>query len=212
MIRVAVVDYGMGNLHSIAKALEHASPESRVIITANPAQIRAAQRVVFPGVGAIRDCMAELNRQHLVEVIIQAAKTQPFLGICLGMQALFNHSEENGGTTGLGIIAGEVMRFQPTIETQTGERLKIPHMGWNQVTPTRPHSLWHKIPAGSRFYFVHSYFVQPANTQYCAAITPYGLNFCSAITHENLLAVQYHPEKSQQTGLQLLRNFIHWSP
>lgn len=210
MFSVAVIDYGMGNLHSIAKALEHASEHSRVEITAEPAKILAADRVVFPGVGAMRDCMAELKRQQLMAVVIEAAQTRPFLGICLGMQALLDHSEENGGTTGLGLVAGEVRYFGERFEVDGQTRLKIPHMGWNQVFPTQDHPLWQNIAVGSRFYFVHSYYADPTDPQQCAAKTPYGLDFCAAIAQDNIFAIQCHPEKSQQVGLQLLHNFIEW--
>ncbi|MCG6899424.1 MAG: imidazole glycerol phosphate synthase subunit HisH [Gammaproteobacteria bacterium] len=212
MTSIAIIDYGMGNLHSIAKALEHVASKERVIVSSQPAQILAADRVVFPGVGAIRDCMAELMRSGLNEVVLQAAATKPLLGVCLGMQALLNISEENQGTECLGIIPGKVVRFPEELqEGAEGSRLKIPHMGWNQVHQQCSHSMWTDIPAGSRFYFVHSYYAVPERVTDIAAVTPYGIDFASVLAHENIFAVQFHPEKSQHAGLQLLSNFVHWN-
>jgi glutamine amidotransferase len=212
MTSVAIIDYGMGNLHSIAKALEHVAGRERVLVTSESEAILAADRVVFPGVGAIRDCMAELERTGLGEVVVQAARSKPVLGVCLGMQALLDVSEENRGIACLGVIPGRVVRFpQDLRDPVDGGRLKIPHMGWNQVHQQREHPMWKDIPMDSRFYFVHSYYTVPARPSDIAATTPYGLDFASVIAHGNVFAVQFHPEKSQHAGLQLLSNFVGWN-
>ena len=212
MTSVAIIDYGMGNLHSIAKALEHVAGKQRVIVSSSREQILSAERVVFPGVGAIRDCMSELKKTALDEVVIKAAADRPVLGICLGMQALLDGSEENGGTDCLGLIPGKVVHFSKAMhEAGSGDRLKIPHMGWNQVQPRHEHALWKDIPANSRFYFVHSYYASPVNDTDVAATTSYGIEFASVIARENIFAVQFHPEKSQHAGLQLLSNFVGWN-
>lgn len=212
MSSVAVIDYGMGNLHSIAKALQHADPSVEVKVTDDAATILAADRVVFPGVGAMRDCMAALHARDLVRVIEAAAVTRPLLGICLGMQALLSRSEENGGTDAMGLIPGQVVRFAPGLATSTGEALKIPHMGWNRVSPVRPHALFEGIPDGSWFYFVHSFYAQPESSEDVGATTDYPAPFASAIIHGRVAAVQFHPEKSQEAGLRLLQNFLSWVP
>ena len=209
MSTVAVIDYGMGNLHSIAKALQHAAPEVDVQIATDAEQILRADRVVFPGVGAMRDCMQALNQSGLSEVIREVAKTKPLLGICLGMQALLSNSEENGKTLGLDIFSGHVVRFAEDLSDNEGNKLKIPHMGWNQVQQ-RPHALWNNIPQDSRFYFVHSYYAKPNDSSAIAATTDYPDAFACALSHNNIFAVQFHPEKSQTVGLQLLNNFLHW--
>jgi len=209
MSTVAVIDYGMGNLHSIAKALQHAAPEVEVQIATDAEQILRADRVVFPGVGAMRDCMQALNQSGLSEVIREVAKTKPLLGICLGMQALLSDSEENGKTLGLDIFSGHVVRFAEDLSDNEGNKLKIPHMGWNQVQQ-RPHALWNNIPQDSRFYFVHSYYAKPNDSSAIAATTDYPDAFACALSHNNIFAVQFHPEKSQTVGLQLLNNFLHW--
>ena len=212
MASIAIIDYGMGNLHSIAKAVEHVAGDGRVWVSADPDTLRRADRVIFPGVGAIRDCMAELHRLGLDELLREVAREKPLLGVCLGMQALLEHSEENGGVDGLGLIPGQVRRFPEGLaDPASGERLKIPHMGWNQVHQTTPHPLWKDIPDGSRFYFVHSYFATPAEPAHLAGRTEYGLGFAAAVARENLFAVQCHPEKSQHAGLQLLANFVRWN-
>lgn len=209
MSRVAVIDYGMGNLRSVSKALESVTEDMPVIVSSDPEQILASSHIVFPGVGAIRDCMAELKRLGLDEVIREAAKTKPFMGICLGMQALLSHSEENGGTDTLDIISGEVKHFN--IPTQAdGTQLKVPHMGWNEVTQQYAHPLWRNIEQNSRFYFVHSYYAQPSENAVTAATTQYPDKFTSAVNQDNVFAVQFHPEKSQRVGLQLLANFLRW--
>lgn len=212
MPSVAVIDYGMGNLHSIAKALQHASPQTHVSVTADPAEMRAADRVVFPGVGAIRDCMAALTERALVPVLRELAGAKPMLGICLGMQALLETSEENGGTPCLGLLPGRVLHFPENLADADGTHLKIPHMGWNRVHQTEPHPLWDGIAQDSRFYFVHSYYAQPAEATQIAATSDYPTPFAAALMRENLFAVQFHPEKSQASGLRLLANFLAWNP
>ncbi len=212
MNRVAVIDYGMGNLHSITKALQYVDEAAQVEVTADPKTILAADRVVFPGVGAIADCMKALTRLGLVEVIHEVSVSRPLLGICLGLQALLDQSEEGGGVRCLGIIPGKVVRFQSGLRDQQGHCLKIPHMGWNQVHPARSHPLWSGIADGSRFYFVHSYYARPDRLEDIAATTEYPEPFACALARDNLFAVQFHPEKSQRVGLQLLKNFLHWLP
>jgi imidazole glycerol-phosphate synthase subunit HisH len=210
MQHVAVIDYGMGNLRSVSKALESVAANDVVVeVTADPARILAASHVVFPGVGAIRDCISELHRLELDHVVREVAEKKPFLGVCLGMQALLSHSEENGGIDSLDIIPGNVCHFDIQNDAN-GERLKVPHMGWNKVNQTLPHPLWNNIEQDSRFYFVHSYFVSPTETNVTAATTAYPDNFTSAIQKDNVFAVQFHPEKSQHVGLQLLKNFLSW--
>ena len=212
MSSVAVIDYGMGNLHSIEKALQHADPSVEVKVTHEAASILAADRVVFPGVGAMRDCMAALKSRDLVQVIEAVAATRPLLGICLGMQALLSRSEENGGTDAIGLIPGQVVRFTPGLANAAGEALKIPHMGWNRVHPVRPHALFEGIPDGSWFYFVHSFYAQPESGEDIGATTDYPSAFASAIIRGRVAAVQFHPEKSQEAGLRLLQNFLSWTP
>lgn len=204
---VAVIDYGMGNLRSVSKALEAvADNHTQIVITADPAEIRAADHIVFPGVGAIRDCMAELKRLELDQIIIEMAKQKPFLGICLGMQALLTHSQENQGSDGLNIISGDVVYFDKAVE----QGLKVPHMGWNEVHQTYEHPLWQDIEQNTRFYFVHSFYVKPTDQSKISGRSDYALPFAAALAQENLFAVQFHPEKSQHAGLQLLKNFINW--
>jgi imidazole glycerol-phosphate synthase subunit HisH len=209
MSSVAVIDYGMGNLHSIAKALQHAAPEVNVQIVADADAILNADRVVFPGVGAIRDCMHALNQSGLSEVIKRVAETKPLLGVCLGMQALLTDSEENDLTPCLNVFSGHVVHFPLSFADKNGNNLKIPHMGWNQVHQMA-HPLWKDIPQDSRFYFVHSYYVDPDDKAVVSATTEYAGVFASALARDNIFAVQFHPEKSQAAGLQLLKNFLHW--
>lgn len=209
MSTVAVIDYGMGNLHSISKALQHVALNENVIVTADAETILNADRVVFPGVGAMRDCMQALQDLNLVDVIKQAAQTKPFLGICLGMQALLTDSQENGHTDCLGILDGHVVRFAEPLRDEKGDILKVPHMGWNQVKQN-PHPLWRDIPDESRFYFVHSYYAQPENDAIVAGTSDYPNSFACALMKDNVFAVQFHPEKSQTVGLQLLANFLMW--
>jgi imidazole glycerol-phosphate synthase subunit HisH len=209
MTVVAVVDYGMGNLRSVAKAIEHVAPNAVVRVTADPAAVMGADRVVVPGQGAMPDCMRELTARGLRDVVIRAAGDKPFLGICIGLQMLFEHSEE-GDVPGLCLLPGEVRRF-PAEETVV-KGLKVPHMGWNEVVQAEPHPLWAGIPDSARFYFVHSYYVEPAEPSVIAGSTHYGIPFTSAVARANIFAVQFHPEKSAQAGLQLLGNFMRWHP
>lgn len=211
MTRVAIIDYGMGNLRSVAKALEHVAPTAQVVVTADPAELAAADRVVFPGQGAMPDCMRELDARGLRPAVLQAAASKPFLGICIGLQMLFAHSEE-GNVPGLGVFAGEVVRFADDMHSADGARMKVPHMGWNEVWQAQAHPLWQGIGDGERFYFVHSYHVRPADPALSAAQTQYGVRFTSAVARANIFAVQFHPEKSARAGLQLLANFMNWQP
>lgn len=211
MASIAVIDYGMGNLRSVGKALEHVAPQAQVIVTSNAALIKKADRVVFPGQGAMPDCMRELDKRGLRDVVYESASTKPFLGICIGLQMLFDLSEE-GNVSGLGILPGKVRHFQNQNRSQSGARLKVPHMGWNQVQQGIEHSLWRDIPDNSRFYFVHSYYVEAAESKLKAALTQYGIPFTSACARDNIFAVQFHPEKSAVSGLALLQNFVEWNP
>lgn len=208
MQTIAVIDYGMGNLHSVGKALEHVG-SARVQITSDPQVIRDADRVVLPGVGAMRDCMAEMARFELLDVIREVSKDRPFLGICVGMQALLDSSEENGGVPCLGLFPGQVRYFGQSLQAE-GERLKVPHMGWNNVEQRLDHPLWHNIPDLARFYFVHSYYVQADNQRQVAGSCEYGIPFAAALADGPCFAVQFHPEKSHTHGLQLLQNFVAW--
>ena len=209
---IAVIDYGMGNLRSVWQALEHVAEGREVVVTADPAVVAAAERVVFPGQGAMPDCMAELDARGLRPAVLQAAKDKPFLGICIGLQMLFEHSEE-GDVPGLGVFAGQVRRFPAEkMVAADGSRLKVPHMGWNQVRHTRPHALWEGIEDGARFYFVHSYYVTPEDPAVVAGTADYGIPFTSAVARDNIFAIQCHPEKSAQAGLALLSNFVRWNP
>ena len=210
MKSVAIIDYGMGNLHSIAKAVEHVGGDAVIEVTRDAARIRAADRVIFPGVGAIRHCMEELQHYALLDVIREVAADRPLLGICLGMQAMLEHSEENDGVDCLGLFAGEVKHFPLDMTDGLGRHLKVPHMGWNQVHQV-DHPLWQGIPQDSRFYFVHSYYVEPADPADSLGQCRYGLEFTAAIGSGNRVAVQFHPEKSQSEGLKLLRNFLNWN-
>jgi glutamine amidotransferase len=212
MTSVAVVDYGMGNLRSVAKAIEHVAPQASVLVTSDPREVAAAARVVVPGQGAMPDCMRELDARGLREAVIRAAREKPFLGICIGLQMLFDLSEE-GNVGGLGILRGRVRLFpRQAMVAADGSRLKVPHMGWNEVAQACAHAVWADVPDGARFYFVHSYFVDPADRSVVAGTTEYGVPFTSAVAHANIFAVQFHPEKSAQAGLTLLRNFMHWNP
>ena len=215
MYIIAIVNYNMGNLHSVTKALEHVAAEGvEVILSASADEILAADRVVFPGQGAAKDCMKELNKAGLVDVVREAAASKPFLGICMGMQVLMEHSEEHDGIDCIGIYKGNTHSFAGRIpaEDPSGERLKIPQMGWNRILHTQAdHPLWKGIENDSRFYFVHSYFVDPDDKSLSAGMTEYGLNYASAIAKDNVFAIQAHPEKSADTGLQLLKNFTQWN-
>ena len=208
---IVVIDYGMGNLRSVSKALEHVAGGKPVIVTADPAVVAAAERVVFPGQGAMPDCMRELEARGLRDAVLQAAKDKPFLGICVGEQMLFERSEE-GDVAGLGVFAGEVKRFPADkMVDANGARLKVPHMGWNEVSQT-PHALWSGIADRSRFYFVHSYCVQHVDPALTTGTCEYGIPFTCAVGRDNIFAVQGHPEKSARDGLQLLKNFVEWRP
>ncbi|MES9906554.1 MAG: imidazole glycerol phosphate synthase subunit HisH [Sedimenticola sp.] len=211
MKTIVVIDYGMGNLRSVSKAIEHvASASDRVLVTDDPQLIHDADRVVFPGQGAARDCMAAISDHHLNQAVLDAAHNKPFLGICMGLQVLLRHSEENGGTDLLGLFAGEVRHF-PEAEDALGRRLKIPHMGWSRVRQVQPHPLWQGIDDESRFYFVHSYYIAPQVTDLVAGTTDYAVTFPCSIARDNLFAVQFHPEKSADAGLRLLKNFVDWN-
>jgi len=210
-VSIAVIDYGMGNLRSVSKALEHVSGSTPVVVTADPAVVAAAERVVFPGQGAMPDCMRELEARGLRAAVLQAAKDKPFLGICVGEQMLFERSEE-GDVPGLGVFSGVVKRFpDDKMIDARGERLKVPHMGWNEVAQ-RPHALWAGIADRSRFYFVHSYCVQHIDPALTTGVCDYGIPFTCAVGRDNIFAVQFHPEKSARDGLQLLKNFVEWRP
>ena len=209
---VAVIDYGMGNLHSVASALEHVGAD-KVVVTHDAEQIRAADRVVFPGVGAMRDCMAEIRRlkcdQLLADALVEQHK--PVLAICVGMQALLSHSQENGGVDCLNLVPGEVRYFGSPLKDADGQRLKVPHMGWNEVRQVRDHPLWVGIEDRTRFYFVHSFYVDALDRDLVTGALEYGVSADAALARDNLFAVQFHPEKSHTAGLQLLKNFLEWN-
>jgi glutamine amidotransferase len=210
MTDIAVVDYGMGNLRSVAKALEHVAPGKVVTVTSDPALLHSASRVVFPGQGAMPDCMREMDARGLRAPLLEAARSKPFLGLCIGLQMLFESSEE-GGVQGLGVLPGRVVRFRAALmEGERGEKLKVPHMGWNQVYQTMSHPMWAGIPDGSRFYFVHSYYVESPEQALVAGTASYPFSFTCAAARNNIFAVQFHPEKSQSAGLRLLSNFVSW--
>ena len=215
---VAVVDYGMGNLRSVAQAVIHAAQDTgvEVKITSNPQDVRDAARVVLPGQGAMPDCMRELRDSGLLEAVLDAADKKPLFGVCVGMQMLLDHSEE-GDVPGLGLIPGKVVKFDLAGKSQAdGSRFKVPQMGWNQVNFCQyegvRHPVWGRIPNGSYFYFVHSFYAKPDNASQVAAQTDYGGLFACAIARDNLFATQFHPEKSADQGLALYRNFLHWQP
>jgi imidazole glycerol-phosphate synthase subunit HisH len=211
---VAVVDYGMGNLRSVSQAVLHVAPGSgvQVVVTARPEEVLAAERVVLPGQGAMRDCMRELAGSGLKDAVLHAAAHKPLLGVCVGMQMLLEHSQEQD-TPGLGLIPGRVLRFRLEGQTQAdGSRFKVPQMGWNRVEQTRAHPLWAGVPDGAWFYFVHSYYAQPADAAHTAGQTEYGVRFTSAVARDNIFATQFHPEKSADHGLAIYRNFLEWKP
>jgi glutamine amidotransferase len=209
---IAIVDYGMGNLRSVAKALEHVAPSTAVRISSDPVEIRAAERIVFPGQGAMPDCMRYLRESGLEEAVRVAAATKPVLAVCIGEQMLFDRSEE-GDTAGLGLFAGEVVRFRDEdMREPDGRRLKVPHMGWNRVRQTLKHRLWEGIADGSWFYFVHSYYVVPRDASLVAGTSDYGHSFTCVVARDNIFATQFHPEKSAAAGLKLYENFTRWNP
>ena len=212
MKQVAVIDYGMGNLHSVARALSSVADDVQVQVTQDPKTVAAADRIVFPGQGAIGVCRRELERLDLMPVLIDAAASKPFLGMCLGPQFLMERSEEDGGVTGLGVFRGEARRFPSSMTDAEGRRCKVPHMGWNRVHRTQAHALWAGIPQDAWFYFVHSYYLAPAQADAVSATTEHGIEFASALAEDNVFAVQFHPEKSAKDGLRLLENFLRWDP
>ena len=209
---IAIVDFGMGNLRSVAKAIEHVAPKESVSITSDPATIRAADRVVFPGQGAMPDCMRYLKEYGLDETVREVAATKPLLAVCIGEQMLFEGSEE-GNTPGLGLFAGSVVRFhEDAMRLPDGQRLKVPHMGWNRVRQTQKHALWEGIPDDSWFYFVHSYYVAPVDRRISAGESTYGTAFTCVVASDNIFATQFHPEKSSAAGLRIYENFTRWNP
>ncbi|BBN60515.1 imidazole glycerol phosphate synthase subunit HisH [Hydrogenovibrio marinus] len=206
---VVVVDYGMGNLRSVAKAAEHmANDQTKIVISSHPEDIDSADAIIFPGQGAAKACMQALNETGMIHSLQKAANEKPFLGICMGLQVLMTHSQENNGIDCLNILKGDVVQFDLTAYPE----LKMPHMGWNQIHQTQEHPLWHNIPQDSRFYFVHSYYVMPEAPEIIAGETTHGTKFTSAIAKDNLFAIQAHPEKSAESGLQLFKNFLNWQP
>lgn len=208
---LTIIDYGMGNLHSVQKALQFVAPDFAIEITSDRQRILEADHVVLPGVGAIRDCMAEIRRQGVDQVVSEnLASGKPFLGICVGMQALLQHSDENGGVPCLNHFDGQVRHFETGQIDAKGLPMKVPHMGWNTVTKAIDHPLWHNIESGSHFYFVHSYFAEP-EPSYTSGLCHYGADFAAMICRDNIFATQFHPEKSAQAGLQLLKNFTLWN-
>lgn len=222
MTTIAIVEYGTGNHRSVLNALRMVAPAARAVITRDRQTILEADRVILPGQGAMHSCMASLKTGHLHDTLLEAARNKPFLGICIGLQMLFEHSDE-GQTPGLGLIKGDVHGLRPSIETAARAQkhaptptnstslFKIPHMGWNQVHQTQAHPLWEKIAQDTAFYFVHSYYVEPTDAKTRTAETSYGITFTSAVAQDNIFAVQFHPEKSATAGLQLFRNFVDWN-
>jgi glutamine amidotransferase len=215
MRTVAVVDYGMGNLRSVSQAVAHAASKAddvKVIVTGDPQEVQQADRIVLPGQGAMRDCMRELRNSGLQEAVLDALRTKPVMGVCVGMQMLLDHSEEQD-TPGLGVIAGSVRRFRLHGRHQPdGSRYKVPQMGWNRVLQAKPHPLWAGVADGAWFYFVHSFYVEPSDPHHSAGLTEYGERFTSALARDNIFATQFHPEKSAADGLTLYRNFLAWKP
>jgi glutamine amidotransferase len=216
---VAVVDYGMGNLFSVSQAVKHvaAGTDVEVVVTQKPEEVYAAERIVLPGQGAMRDCMRDLHDSGLKEAVLDAAARKPLMGVCVGMQMLLDHSEEQD-TPGLGLIHGEVRRFQLEGRLQPdGSRFKVPQMGWNRVRQGRydggaPHAIWQGVPDDSWYYFVHSYYTEPADPRHSAGVADYGGGFTCAVARDNIFATQFHPEKSAAQGLALYRNFLSWRP
>jgi imidazole glycerol-phosphate synthase subunit HisH len=212
MKKIVVVDYGVGNLRSVAQALRAVAPDADVRISGDVADIANAERIVLPGQGAMADCMRGLRESGVLDAVLRAAEVKPLLGVCIGEQMLFESSEE-GNAQGLGLLPGKVVRFQlDGLLQEDGSRYKVPQMGWNQVRQTGAHALWEGIPDNAYFYFVHSYYVQPANPAHQVGETVYGQPFCCAVARDNIFATQFHPEKSAAAGLQLYKNFVHWQP
>lgn len=214
MTRIAIVDYGMGNFHSVARALQAAAPDQDIILARQASEIASADRIVFPGQGAMPDCMRTLESSGLREAVLDAARNKPLLGVCVGEQMLFEGSDE-GDTPGLGLFAGRVRRFTGSAFQTASDgamALKVPHMGWNAVRQTRSHPLWQGVAQDTPFYFVHSYYAVPLNETTVAGTALYGQDFCCAIAADNIFAVQFHPEKSAAPGLRMYRNFVHWQP
>jgi glutamine amidotransferase len=211
MSTILVVDYGMGNLRSVARALEHVAPQATVRVSGDPDALRRADRVVLPGQGAMPDCMRHLDTSGLRAAVLEAARSKPMFGVCIGEQMLFDASEE-GPCAGLGVMPGEVVRFAPGLQSADGSRLKVPHMGWNRVRQERDHPLWAGIPDDSYFYFVHSFFARPAQSGLVAGSAEHGVRFTCAVARDNIFATQFHPEKSAALGLRLYANFMHWQP
>lgn len=210
MQTITVIDYGMGNLHSVVKALEYVAPNQKISLSNDLETIKAADRIVFPGQGAAKDCMQAIHANGLNETILETAKNKPFLGICMGMQVLVSHSEENGGTSCLGLYAANVSAFANPLVDNSGVHLKVPQMGWNSIRQAQHHPLWSGIPDNSRFYFVHSYFLDVMHSDLHAGTCNYGHDFSAVIAKDNVFAMQCHPEKSAEHGLQLLTNFTQW--
>lgn len=212
MNKIVVVDYGMGNLRSVAQALRAVAPEANVLISGEVADIRSADRIVLPGQGAMPDCMSCLRESGLQDALLEAARSKPLFGVCVGEQMLFDVSEE-GNTAGLGLLPGKVVRFDLDGQLQAdGSRYKVPQMGWNRVQQSQSHALWKDIADDAYFYFVHSYYAQPADAQHAVGMTDYGSLFACAVARDNIFATQFHPEKSATAGLQLYKNFVHWKP
>ena len=210
MQRIAVIDYGMGNLHSVSKAIEHVAPDDEVLVTDNESLIRSADRILCPGQGAAADCMAAINQHGLTQLLSELVLTRPFLGICMGFQVLFDYSDENGGVDCLGIVPGSVKRFANPLHTQNGERLKVPHMGWSKVRQAMDHPLWAGIVDESRLYFAHSYYCNPLQSDCVSGLCDYGREIAVSVAQGSVFACQFHPEKSADSGLRLLRNFVSW--
>ncbi|MBV7538121.1 imidazole glycerol phosphate synthase subunit HisH [Duganella sp. sic0402] len=212
MKKIVVVDYGMGNLRSVAQALRAVAPEANVLISGAVADIESADRIVLPGQGAMPDCMRSLRESGVQDALLTASKNKPLMGVCIGEQMLFDVSEE-GNAAGLGLLPGKVVRFQLDGQTQEdGSRFKVPQMGWNQVQQTASHPMWQEIADNAYFYFVHSYFAQPEQSAHTVGQTVYGAPFSCAVARDNIFATQFHPEKSAAAGLQLYKNFVHWNP
>ena len=206
---IGIIDYGMGNLHSLGKALERVASSQRIVISYDADELRACDKLVLPGVGGVKACMNELRRLEINDMVREQAAKVPLLGICLGMQVLHEWSDENGGVPALGVIPGKVVRF-PDPAPGDAERLKVPHMGWNRVKQTAKHPMWDKVPDDSWFYFVHSYHSAPRYKKHILGTAEYGHPFAAAVAKDNIVAFQFHPEKSQAAGMTLLANFVAW--